>query len=274
MYIIFNQMSSVFDCDKFMKDYMNSFGFKIDKNIQFIPPMLRTYMNSMMESSFRWSINNFGHFCGPNMTEWSSWSICSASCDGGVQTRTRSCDKTTENYPGECEFYDSDPNLYHSTSQTRPCNFQKCEQCIWKNEDKLLDCSNMKLSQVDAIFNHKKLEIPGGKLRITAVKGLDLSGNEIDDVEAVNRVVEKLPGLKSINLSGNLLKSIPNFRELKNLRSINLNRNNITSLDEDPKKCFYEKKMYKIHLSIKENPFTSFPFKWLDWKRMFKSLTY
>ena len=274
MDIIYNQMSSVFNCDKFMKDYMNSFGFEVDKNIEFIPPMLQTYMKSMMETSFRWSINNFGHFCGPNMTEWSSWSVCSASCDGGVQSRTRSCDKTTENFPGECDLYDSDPNLYHSTSETRPCNFQTCEQCIWKNKDKVLDCSNMKLTQVDAIFDTKKLDISNGKLRITAVKGLDLSDNEIDDVIALNRVIKKLPGLKSINLSGNQLRNIPNFSESKHLRSINLNRNNITALDEDPKECFYEKRMYKIHLSIKENPFTSFPFKWLDWKRMFKSLTY
>ncbi|XP_012589306.1 PREDICTED: SCO-spondin [Condylura cristata] len=65
--------------------------------------------------------------CGPAVCSapsawgpWAAWSACSAPCDGGVQTRGRSCSGSA---PG-------DPECQGPHSQTRDCNTQACTaQC-------------------------------------------------------------------------------------------------------------------------------------------------
>ena len=54
----------------------------------------------------------------PQFGEWSDWSACSASCDGGERTRSRTCSDA-------CHNIDSNDSN-HSTSQTEVCNEVSC----------------------------------------------------------------------------------------------------------------------------------------------------
>lgn len=47
---------------------------------------------------------------------WAAWSTCSAPCDGGIQTRGRSCPALAPGNPG----------CHGPHSQTRDCNMQPC----------------------------------------------------------------------------------------------------------------------------------------------------
>ncbi|XP_058944976.2 coadhesin-like [Pocillopora verrucosa] len=55
-----------------------------------------------------------------NYTEWSEWSECSASCGGGLQTRTRNCTNPTSQYGGrDCEGLGL-------AMETQSCGSEKC----------------------------------------------------------------------------------------------------------------------------------------------------
>ncbi|XP_078703551.1 SCO-spondin-like [Branchiostoma floridae x Branchiostoma belcheri] len=55
----------------------------------------------------------------PNWSAWSSWTACTASCGGGTQYRSRTCD----NPPPICQ----DLNCNGHEEETRSCNTQQCE---------------------------------------------------------------------------------------------------------------------------------------------------
>ncbi|XP_035664469.1 SCO-spondin-like [Branchiostoma floridae] len=55
----------------------------------------------------------------PNWSAWSSWTTCTASCGGGTQYRSRTCD----NPPPVCQ----DLNCIGHDEETRSCNTQQCE---------------------------------------------------------------------------------------------------------------------------------------------------
>ena len=51
------------------------------------------------------------------LSEWSEWSTCTKTCDGGQQTRTRHIIQHAENGGQQC---------YEEQSQTHNCNDQAC----------------------------------------------------------------------------------------------------------------------------------------------------
>lgn len=53
-----------------------------------------------------------------NWTTWSKWAICSVSCGGGEQSRTRSCSNPVPLHGGdECDG---------NTTESQSCNHQQC----------------------------------------------------------------------------------------------------------------------------------------------------
>ena len=50
-------------------------------------------------------------------TTWNAWSLCSESCGGGIQTRTRICEDDSNCVVDSCTG---------SSSQTRECNEVAC----------------------------------------------------------------------------------------------------------------------------------------------------
>ena len=64
----------------------------------------------------------------PAWVEWSAWSDCSRSCDGGTRTRVRDC-RTGRDY-GECEGEDL---------QSETCNDQKCP--VWTEWSDWTECT-------------------------------------------------------------------------------------------------------------------------------------
>ena len=57
-----------------------------------------------------------------NYTEWSEWSECSVTCDGGFQTRTRQCSSPPPQYGGKgCEELGP-------TNETQECNTNSCRK--------------------------------------------------------------------------------------------------------------------------------------------------
>ncbi|XP_062505321.1 A disintegrin and metalloproteinase with thrombospondin motifs adt-1-like isoform X3 [Corticium candelabrum] len=60
------------------------------------------------------------HFCPVNgsWSDWTSWTDCSESCEGGIQYRSRFCDNPRPNHDGlDC---------VGSDQENRPCNQQQC----------------------------------------------------------------------------------------------------------------------------------------------------
>ena len=62
---------------------------------------------------------------------WASWSdydTCSATCGGGKQTRSRSCEKPAPRYNGlDCQFIDGSGERGLTESEWRVCGSAKCE---------------------------------------------------------------------------------------------------------------------------------------------------
>ena len=65
-----------------------------------------------------------------NYTEWSEWSECSLTCDGGFQTRMRQCSSPPPQYGGkDCE--ELGPTNGTQECNTNPCRkFQYCFFCF------------------------------------------------------------------------------------------------------------------------------------------------
>ncbi|CAC5418756.1 HMCN [Mytilus coruscus] len=55
-----------------------------------------------------------------NYTDWSSWSVCTVSCGGGTQDRTRSCTNPVQQYGG------ADCSQIGSDYEQQACNTQVC----------------------------------------------------------------------------------------------------------------------------------------------------
>ena len=53
--------------------------------------------------------------------EWSSWTDCSLSCDGGAQGRSRVCDNPAPEFDGDDCTIDGS-----SDSETQTCNENSC----------------------------------------------------------------------------------------------------------------------------------------------------
>lgn len=84
-----------------------------------------------------------------------------------------------------------------------------------------------KLRRLDLSFNQiKKLE---GVSSLQMLEFLELGKNQIDSVDALNSPNNKLVFLTELYLYMNSIKSFPKL-SLPQLRSLNLNRNLLTSL--------------------------------------------
>lgn len=55
-----------------------------------------------------------------NYTDWSAWSVCTVSCGGGTQDRTRSCTNPVQQYGG------NDCSQIGSDYEQEACNTQVC----------------------------------------------------------------------------------------------------------------------------------------------------
>ena len=63
----------------------------------------------------------FFHAVDGKWSRWGRWGTCSATCEGGTQSRTRTCDNPApENGGAEC---DSNGSL---GEESQPCNEQDC----------------------------------------------------------------------------------------------------------------------------------------------------
>ena len=59
-----------------------------------------------------------------NYTKWTSWSECSASCDGGVRWRTRNCTNPAPEYGGK------DCKELGGSKESEACNTMDCGMYI------------------------------------------------------------------------------------------------------------------------------------------------
>ena len=66
----------------------------------------------------------------PEFSQWSNWSGCSAECDGGIRTRSRSCTDSCHNI--------EDNNAQHHKSQTEQCNQHLCGEYLANSKQKRL----------------------------------------------------------------------------------------------------------------------------------------
>ena len=71
-----------------------------------------------------WSVTVNGSW-----SDWTSWTDCSESCEGGIQYRSRFCDNPRPNHDGlDC---------VGSDQENRPCNQQQCPRTVL-NIDKIV----------------------------------------------------------------------------------------------------------------------------------------
>ena len=81
----------------------------------------------------------------PAWTEWSSWSDCSQTCDGGQRTRVRDCRKGRDY--GECAGEDS---------QSETCNAQSCP--TWTEWGGWTQCSRLETFSIQITNKSHKAE--------------------------------------------------------------------------------------------------------------------
>ena len=73
------------------------------------------------------TVGQFECWGRPGWTEWNQWSLCSASCVGGDQVRSRECEGRQSKCVGEAV-------------QSRPCNQFACaEWAAWSDWSKCID---------------------------------------------------------------------------------------------------------------------------------------
>eukprot|EP00931_Biecheleriopsis_adriatica_P067902 TRINITY_DN41956_c0_g1_i1.p1 TRINITY_DN41956_c0_g1~~TRINITY_DN41956_c0_g1_i1.p1 ORF type:complete len:1640 (-),score=239.78 TRINITY_DN41956_c0_g1_i1:105-5024(-) len=120
------------------------------------------------------------HFCGKldcKWGDWSEWSGCSCSCDGGQKTRTRHIARAPRNGGLPCEAGDKEQI---TSCNTQACDKEACRDGQWGEWDRWAPCS--KTCGGGVTFRRRKVEImanhcgkePFGKTREIAFCQVDV----------------------------------------------------------------------------------------------------
>ena len=88
-------------------------------------PITGIYATDVRRGSLSVSVSDLVCYGRPGWSSWTEWSLCDASCDKGVQIRTRVCEGDKGKCPGE-------------SIQSQSCNEHKCpswsQWSAWSNE--------------------------------------------------------------------------------------------------------------------------------------------
>ena len=84
----------------------------------------------------------------PEFTEWSDWSACSVTCDGGERTRSRTCTAGCSNI----DENDSD----HSLLQSEVCNQTACGKSLFQSDNSCNIVTRMRISTCQSSHHGSK----------------------------------------------------------------------------------------------------------------------
>ncbi|CBY13922.1 unnamed protein product [Oikopleura dioica] len=252
--------------DEFLRKYVSEMLMEFGS----VPPIFITAGLNMFDTKTAFEIRKFAKWEKLECTyqpQWSEWSQCSETCNGGYQFRAQICmDKTRSQVS---EILCGEDQLF---SESAECNTFECAlPCSVSasppdaNFDRgsfKIDCKNRKLTVFPFTIEEGRIQVGERTYPARRIASFDFSENYFDDSEwqKITNFIAQTHKTKEFNFAKNKFHSVPvsALQKLTKNAALNLDENEICKFNCDD----FDLREFsgRLNLCLTNNPIETIPF--------------